>query len=303
MAVSNRHILEQGPVIAGLAMTAVTAVAQKVSGKKPAPLATPTPAITEVAPPRSHALVRDFVRGCGGDPSWYRGNVPAHFFPQWAFPVAGKTLAGIPYPIEAVMNGGCRLEINGTIPEGKKLKTQAQLVEIDDNGRRAVLKQRIVTGTEEDPAALCIYLFPIIPLRGGSKGGDKAEKKEPLFVPSNAKELCRWDIGRDAGLDFAKLTGDFNPIHWVPPYAKAFGFGGVILHGFATMARAIEGMNRHLFKGDPTKLRVFDCQFTKPLRIPANVGLYVTDDKKVFVADRAGEGGSVYLRGSFEVTD
>ena len=54
---------------------------------------------------------------------------------------------------------------------------------------------------------------------------------------------------------------------------------------------------------DPTKLRVFDCQFTKPLRIPANVGLYVTEDNKVFVADRAGEGGSVYLRGSFEVTD
>jgi acyl dehydratase len=70
------------------------------------------------------------------------------------------------------------------------------------------------------------------------------------------------------------------------------GFRGTILHGFATMARAIEGLVRARFAGDPARLRTFDGRFTKPLLLPARVGLYARG-ADVWVADAPG--GPAYL--------
>ena len=72
----------------------------------------------------------------------------------------------------------------------------------------------------------------------------------------------------------------------------------MINHGFSTMARAIEGLNRSVFSGDVSKLESIDVQFTKPLVLPAEVGLYVDDDR-VFVGDAPG--GPAYLVGTYSV--
>jgi acyl dehydratase len=299
MAVQPRHILEQGPVIAGLGRTMLGVVAQQLKGTKSKEKpALPGPVFTETVGARSDSLVDGYIEVTGGKRSAYGSVVPAHMFPQWAFPISGRTLESVPYPLQKVMNGGCRLEINGVIPRGERLRTQAQLVDIDDNGRRAVLKQRIVTGPESDPAALVAYFFPIVPLSGGKKeGGEKAK----LEVPAGAREIGRFEASNDAGLEYASVSGDFNPIHWVPAYAKASGFKNTILHGFATMSRAIEILTQTELGGDPMRLRVWDCQFTKPLVLPASAGVYVTDDHQIFVADRPD--GSVFLKGSYEVGD
>ena len=294
MPVSNKHILQQGPVIAGLGKSAFMALKQRFEKDTP-PVQTPSPVVERVLPPRPPDLIRDYIRHVGGDPKSYKGVLPPHFFPQWGFPLATATLKSIPYPMMKVMNGGCRLEVKAPLPATEPLYVNAQLVEIDDNGRRAVLKQRIVTGTKSEPEALIGHFFAIVPL-GGSGGGKKKPKARPQ-VPGDAKEVAFWKIGAKAGLDFAKLTGDFNPIHWIVPYARASGFKNTILHGFSTMARAIEGLNRNMFMGR-TPIRVFDAQFTKPLVLPAKVGLYVKDNQ-VFVGDAPG--GPAYMIGSFEI--
>ena len=74
-------------------------------------------------------------------------------------------------------------------------------------------------------------------------------------MPADAKEIAFYRLKADAGLDFAKLTGDFNPVHWVPAYARALGFPNTILHGFGTLARAVEGLNRGVFAGGVDALR------------------------------------------------
>ena len=115
-------------------------------------------------------------------------------------------------------------------------------------------------------------------------------------MPEDVRELAFWSIGPKAGLDFAKLTGDFNPIHWIAGYARASGFRNTILHGFSTFARAWEGLNATLLK-DGSELTTFDAQFTRPLVLPARVGLYVTDDR-VYVGDAPG--GPAYMVGTFK---
>jgi acyl dehydratase len=295
MAVSSKFILEQGPVLKELGRTALTTMKQgfvKPSGTVPS---TPGPEFRQVLPPRSKELVKTYVKHVGGDPSRYKNTIPAHLFPQWGFALASKTLTGIPYPLVKVMNGGCRLEINGDIPNDKHLIVSARLENIDDNGSRAVLHQRITTGTVEQPDAVVANLFAIVPL--SNKGKPKGPKKPKACVPENAQELKYWRIGPKAGLDFAKLTGDFNPIHWIPVHAKAFGFKNTILHGFSTMARAMEGLNSTRFS-DGSSIGMFDAQFTRPLVLPGDAGLYIEGEDKVYVGNAAG--GAAYMVGTYQ---
>jgi len=305
MAVSNKHVLQQGPVLATLGRAAVTAFRQQLDARlgRAAPSGMPpipSGEIHETIPPRPADLLRDYVRHTGGDPSAYKGIVPPHLFPQWGFPLTARTLEGLPYPLVRVLNGGCRLQMNAPLPSDQPLEVRARLEDVDDNGRRAVIHQRIVTGTIEVPDAVVADLYAIVPLgsgkNGNGNGAPKEAKKPGVRVPEGAEELQRWRIGTQAGLDFAKLTGDFNPVHWVRPYARAFGFRSTILHGFATMARAIEGLQRTMFSGSVHALRVVDVKFTKPLVLPAKVGLYVDGDQ-LFVGDAPG--GPAYLAGTF----
>jgi acyl dehydratase len=107
-------------------------------------------------------------------------------------------------------------------------------------------------------------------------------------------------LPKSTGLEFAKVTGDFNPIHWLPRYARAMGFRNVILHGFGSMAFATEGLNRGLFAGNTHRLRRFDAMFARPLVLPATVGLYVWGERQVGLGDAPG--GPAYLAGTFDTT-
>lgn len=306
MAVSTKHVLQQGPVIKTLAGVAWAALRQGSAGASDGSFATPGEELIGLVDPLPVGLVRDYIRHVGGDPSSYKGLLPAHLFPQWSFPLASQTLRGVPYPLFKVLNGGCRLQIHEHLPTGTPLRARARLEGIDDNGRRAVLHQRVVTGTDQTPNALTADLYAIVvhDKKTREQNGIRAEtkKKDKARIPHDAEELARWKLRADAGLDFAKLTGDFNPVHWVRPYAKAFGFRNTILHGFSTMARTIETVQRTLFAGSIHALKSIDVQFTEPLVLPHKVGVYLgetTDEgRKVYVGDAPG--GPAYLVGSFQ---
>lgn len=294
MKLPYKHIRHQAPVLASLGKTALGAVFPAL-----APRDAPHE-IQQTIGARSPELVRDYIRAVGGDPAGYRGQIPAHMFPQWGFPLAAQLLRGLPYPMLEVLNGGCRIEIHRPLPLGEKLHVTARLADIDDDGRRAVLHQVVETGTADAPNAVEAHLYAIVPLaRKGEAGEAKngAAKVRPT-VPHDARELCRWRLPADAGLRFAMLTGDFNPIHWVKRYARAAGFKSTILHGFATMAYAVEGLNRSLLSGDTRRLKTIDVKFTRPLLLPARVGLFIAGDQ-LWVGDSAG--GPAYMTGTFSV--
>ncbi|MBF0352752.1 MAG: hypothetical protein HQM11_17090 [SAR324 cluster bacterium] len=276
--------------------TVLTAFMQRFDHRQGSAITIPGPEIQKTLPPRSLDLVNDYIRHVGGDPGMYKKELPPHLFPQWAFGLASQTLCGVPYPLMKVMNGGCRIEVNHPLPNNEPLQITARLEDVNDNGKRAVLHQKIITGTASTPNALTAHLYAIVPLPHKKEEGGK--KSEPARVPKNVREIGFWKLSAHAGLDFAKLTGDFNPIHWIPSYARASGFKSTILHGFGTMARAMEGVNR-ICGADGRKIKVFDVKFTRPLVLPAKVGLFVTEKNEVFVGDAPG--GPAYLTGHFEM--
>ena len=97
--------------------------------------------------PRPAELVNAYVRWVGGDPASYKGRVPAHLFPQWGFPLTGKLVEGLKYPMLAAMNGGCKLTINSRCPPASRSRSAAGSTPSTTTGTRAILDQKIVTGT------------------------------------------------------------------------------------------------------------------------------------------------------------
>ena len=59
---------------------------------------------------------------------------------------------------------------------------------------------------------------------------------------------------------YAGASGDFNPIHIDPEFAKAVGLPQNILHGLWSMAQVARGVNQ-LADGDPKALRRLSVQF------------------------------------------
>ena len=295
MPVSSRHILEQGSTLGALGRVLLNTLEQQVRGKQPtsAPVV-PGRTLEASYPPRSSQLIRDYVQNVGGDPAAYAGTLPPHMFPQWGFGLAGRALEGLPYRMSRVLNAGCTYEVRAPIPSNEPLSVSARLESIDDDGRRALLQVRVITSTTSVKEALIADIFSLVPLASGDK---KEGKKEQPRVPDDAKEVAFFEMGATAGLDFAKLTGDFNPIHWIPAAARAAGFPNVILHGFGTMARAIEGLNRGVLGGDVKRIKKWSCRFTKPMVLPAKAALLVKGNE-VFVG--VAPGGPAYLVGSYE---
>ncbi|HTL34332.1 MAG TPA: MaoC/PaaZ C-terminal domain-containing protein [Kofleriaceae bacterium] len=295
-----RHLPAQLPVVAALGQTLI-------ARRRASP---PTGELVATVAPPHPALVRDYVEHVGGDAAAYRAMLPPHLFPQWSFPLAARTLRGLPYPLTRIVNAGCSLSKQAPLPAGEPLLVRASLTSIDDDGRRAILTQRVVTGTARDADALVATITTVVPLRPARSAGKasdtaatrstrsgrdanngtaahSASPKQAASIPYDAHELARWSLARDAGLAFAVLTGDFNPIHWLSRAGIAAGFGGPILHGFAMFARAIEGVTRARFAGNPSHVRTWSAKFTRPLRLPADVALFARGED-IWIGDAPG---------------
>jgi acyl dehydratase len=300
MLTGARHLLAQRRVLAALGGTITEAAAQRLGLARPRgdALLLPGPELSAEVPPPPPALVRQYLRYVGGDANSYRGHLPPHLFPQWTVPVAARVLRGLPFPMLKVINGGCRLEIRAPLPAGQRLLVRAQLASIEDDGRKVLLRQNIVTGTAAVPEALRVTLEVVVPrpVPREAHGAKSPGRKAAPRVPEDARELAVWRLPADAGLTYGFLTGDLNPLHWSPPYARAAGFRSAILHGFSTMARAMEGIVRNMYAGAVDRLGGVEVRFTRPLVLPARVGLYV-HGHDLFVGDAPA--GPAYLAGKF----
>jgi acyl dehydratase len=297
-------LLAQRRVLAALGGTIAEAAVRRL-GLQGAPqaLVVPGPEVTAEVPAPPPALVRQYIRHVGGDPGAYAGRLPPHLFPQWTVPVAARVLRGLgdrTLPMLRVLNAGCRLQVHEAIGAGQPLLVRARLAGAEDDGRKVVLRQHIVTGTHAAPEALEIDLFVIVPRPGREKGQSSRLPKAPARVPADARELQAFRLPADAGLTYGFLTGDLNPIHWASPYARAAGFRRPILHGFSTLARAMEGIIRGMYAGAVGRLGGIDVRFSRPLVLPTRVGLFVRGtgpEQQVFVGDALA--GPAYLSGTF----
>jgi len=270
MPVSNRYLLEQWPTVVAMGRAALRGAVTR----RERALSKDEASLRELyveRPPLPPALVADYIRHVGGDPAAWAGDLPTHLFPQWVFPLQLRLLEGLGVPLARALNAGARLESERPLPADETLLVRAWLDTVDDRDGRVTLRVASSTGTASAPNALRAEMTLLMRRSHKKSGAARVEAQ----VPADAQELGRLHIPARAGMDFARLTGDLNPVHWLSPYARALGFRHVINHGFSSMARTMEVLIRERHASDPRALGAFQCRFTRPLLLPADVGVFM----------------------------
>ncbi|HSW13964.1 MAG TPA: MaoC/PaaZ C-terminal domain-containing protein, partial [Solimonas sp.] len=211
---------------------------------------------------------------------------------HWAFALLARLAGQAPYNLASILNQGLRLQFRAPLPRDTALQLRGQLQEVVNDGRRIRIHTRVVAGWAQQPEAVIIDNYAAVPLRGAADKTAAAARAEPTF-----ETVGQWSATADDGLNFALLTGDFNPIHTLWPLARRTKFRGCILHGFGSVARTMETL-----RNAGHDIADIDLRFIKPLSLP-NAGLEVqvaapdSDGRRAFrLRSRA---GAVHLAGSF----
>ncbi|OGQ79526.1 MAG: hypothetical protein A2289_05685 [Deltaproteobacteria bacterium RIFOXYA12_FULL_58_15] len=92
----------------------------------------------------------------------------------------------------------------------------------------------------------------------------RSGQTEPLSVDTRVED---WKVPKSMGRQYARVSGDYNPIHLFGPTAKLFGFPRAIAHGLWTLARCLAALGDDL---PSYPLRV-EANFKRPLLLPSTV--------------------------------
>ncbi|ANF84080.1 acyl dehydratase [Pseudomonas antarctica] len=106
-----------------------------------------------------------------------------------------------------------------------------------------------------------------------------------MSASADVSELARWKAPADIGRRYARVSGDYNPIHLSALTAKLFGFPQAIAHGLWSLARTLAALNEYL----PAANVEIEVEFNKPVRLPSEV---------ILLTRAAGASGELLLKGT-----
>lgn len=115
-----------------------------------------------------------------------------------------------------------------------------------------------------------------------------AASDEAQSTPTQVSEVCRWKAPADIGRRYARVSGDYNPIHLSALTAKLFGFPQAIAHGLWNKAHTLAALGEHL----PAANIEINVEFKKPVRLPSEVTLW---------ASAPGSSGEFVLKGAGDI--
>ncbi|WP_406278200.1 MaoC/PaaZ C-terminal domain-containing protein [Nocardia sp. NBC_00881] len=81
-------------------------------------------------------------------------------------------------------------------------------------------------------------------------------------IPPRVYRLSRTEL-----IDYARVSGDHNPIHWNDEVAHAAGLNDVVAHGMLTMGLGADYLTAYL--DDPACIGEYTVQFSRPVFVPA----------------------------------
>ncbi len=125
--------------------------------------------------------------------------------------------------------------------------------------------------------------------------GQPTERSED--EPLALSEIAQWQAPADIGRRYARVAGDYNPIHLSALSAKLFGFPRAIAHGLWNKARALAALGERL----PAAGYVVEVRFQKPLLLPSAATLLASDVAPNGQFKLQGQDGIPHMSGSWRV--
>ncbi|MFF7707743.1 MaoC/PaaZ C-terminal domain-containing protein [Pseudomonas sp. NPDC007930] len=117
----------------------------------------------------------------------------------------------------------------------------------------------------------------------------------PATTELPADEVTHWLADKDVGRQYAKVAGDYNPIHLSLPSARLFGFSQAIAPGMWSLARSLAALRGHL----PSAGVQLRAQFLKPVQLPSEVVLNASVPAERGHFSLTGRDASLHLAGEW----
>ena len=154
-----------------------------------------------------------------------------------------------PLPVEGAITGKTR--VTAVLDKGK------------DKG--ALLVTACDVRGKTDNELICTLTSTTFCRADGGFGGPTGPVPAPHPIPdAPAQQVCDLVTLPQAALIF-RLSGDYNPLHADPAYARKAGFNMPILHGRATFSVVGHALLKTVCGYDPAKLKSMAGRFSAPV--------------------------------------
>ncbi|MBW2280661.1 MAG: MaoC family dehydratase N-terminal domain-containing protein [Deltaproteobacteria bacterium] len=194
-------------------------------------------------------------------------DTPQRVLPTFAVIIGG---GGVPFNKIGSFNpallvhGEQGIELLGEIPTEGEVESQGRCTAVWDKGSGAVVEMEstsvdVATGEPLLKTRMSVFL------RGeGGFGGERGPSAK-IAPPERAPDhVASFATRADQPLIY-RLSGDRNPLHSDPSFAKLGGFDQPIMHGLCTYGITGKALLDALCDGDPARFKAMDARFSKPV--------------------------------------
>ena len=166
-----------------------------------------------------------------------------------------------------VVDGERRITVHKPLPSKCAVTADERYLDILDKGegKGAVLIQERVVREAAGGDKLFTIVTSIFARGDGGFGGKPQGGPALHEIPDRAPDLVKeCDTRPDQALLYA-LSGDRNPLHRDPAFARMVGFPRPILHGLCSYGTACRAVLSTVAAYQPERIRQFDVRFSKPV--------------------------------------
>ncbi|MEB8343349.1 MaoC/PaaZ C-terminal domain-containing protein [Streptomyces endophyticus] len=172
--------------------------------------------------------------------------------------VGGLSAPGIDVNLAHVLHGGQTIELHRPIPVKGSATTTSRVAAVYDKTKAAVLVLRSEVADADGP--LWTSDSQIFVRGEGGFGGERGPS-ERLEVPERAPDrTVERTIREDQALLY-RLSGDWNPLHADPEFAKLAGFDRPILHGLCSYGMTLKAVADTALGGDVSRITRYSTRF------------------------------------------
>jgi acyl dehydratase len=218
-----------------------------------------------------------------------------------AFPALMGLSAAVEINPVMILHGEQGFRINKQIPTSGTLTTSGKVTGVYDKGKGALVT---IESTTKDTGGETVFTNTSgIFIRGsggfGGERGPEAGNAAPQRGPDRTVEMQTLDI--QAAI--YRLSGDRNPLHIDPAFAKMAGYDRPILHGLCTFGHVGRAVLAEYCGNDPARLASMAVRFSGVVYPGDTIITDMWDEGKgkIIVQARTQEGRVVISNAAVEV--
>jgi len=166
---------------------------------------------------------------------------------------------GLSFNPALLLHGEQDIELHRPIPAAAKLENQARIAGLYDKGKAALAVLEVAT-KEEGGAPLFTNRFSLF-LRGEGGFGGERGPEIGNEAPQRAPDLVVESPTLPQQALLYRLSGDKNPLHCDPEFAKMAGFETPILHGLCSFGIVCKAAVDRALGGDVAKVARYQARF------------------------------------------